>query len=120
MTKARSSKNRSRPRRGVTKRDLAKLLRQARELKENLGGFRETARGVAEALDRIVPSCEVEAMETTRADLLGTLEEMVNVTLAEADRHLGDIEALLAGENLDSGEWLGHGTRDRMDERALA
>jgi hypothetical protein len=120
MTKTRSSGNRSRPRRGVNKRDLAKLLRQARELKENLGGFRETARGVAESLDRIIPPCEVEAMVSARANLHGTLEEMVNVTLAEADRHLGDIEALLAGENLDSGEWLEHGARDRMGERALA
>ena len=95
------------PSRRVNRRALATLLRQTQQLKEQVARFRQTAGDVATSLDRIIPASEVEVMETRRADLLGTLEEMVNVTLVEAARHLGEIENVLAVGTLECGDASG-------------
>jgi hypothetical protein len=91
MTKARSSGDRSRPRRGVSKRDLAKLLRQARQVKEELTAFQSCAEHVVGPLGATLSDEEVEAMASSRANLHGTLENLLNQDLGPVLRQLDEV-----------------------------
>jgi len=84
-------------RRRLKKRGLENLLRQTRQLREQLAVYKRTAQDIQGSLDQILPDSEVELMVTPRADLLGTLECLLNDDLEAAVRHLGEVEELLAG-----------------------
>jgi hypothetical protein len=90
-------------RRRLSKRNLEKLQRQARQLKQQMAVFKRSAQDIQGVLDQIVPEYEVEGLATARADLLGTLECLLNEDLRDADRHLGEIEELLAGDHREAG-----------------
>jgi hypothetical protein len=75
----------------INKQDLVKLDREARQLKERVLTFQKAAQAVAALLDPIIPPNEVEAMETPRANLLGTAENLVNQDLNDILRQIEEL-----------------------------
>src|SRR6185295_10001025 len=88
-------------RRRPNKRALRDLLRQTQQLQKQMAAFKASAGGVHGSLDPLVPDDEVEIMESARADLLGTLECLINEDLEDAVRHLCELEKLLVSDEPD-------------------
>lgn len=82
------------PRR-LTERAVMRLLRDTRRLKERLLAFQRSAQAVAAPLDRLVPEDESEAMVTRRANILGSLEHLLNAELGSVLRQLVELEGLV-------------------------
>jgi hypothetical protein len=103
-------------RRRPNKRALRDLLRQTQQLQKQVAAFKASAGGVHGSLDPLVPDDEVEIMESARADLLGTLECLLNEDLEDAVRHLGELEELLESDETGLEPHRRAGKRPRSGE----
>ena len=84
-----------------TRRESAKrlaaeeLLRRARSLRPQLAALDRSARGYHKLLETEVSSAEIEAMATPEAELLGSLECLLNSDLEPVSQKLAELEELL-------------------------
>jgi hypothetical protein len=72
------------------------LLRQTRRLKQRIESFGRSARAVWDRLDSRVPEEEIEVMRSTEANILGTLENLLNQGLGDLVSQLNELDELLS------------------------
>jgi hypothetical protein len=75
------------------------LVRCTRQLKRQMKAFERSAKDVAGPLDEIVSDEEAAAMATPRANILGTLENLLNQEIGSFLRQLEELHGNLKSES---------------------
>jgi len=76
-------------------RAAEELIGQARSLKPQLAALKRSAQRYHRLLSPEVSAAEIEVLSTPEADLLGSLEILVNSEIEPVLRKLDEVEALL-------------------------
>ncbi|HEV8578731.1 MAG TPA: hypothetical protein VGX68_06565 [Thermoanaerobaculia bacterium] len=74
------------------------LLREALQLKRRLGAFERSAREIMPPLRRRVSSAENEVMASPRANVLGTLEHLLDQDVPDVLRQLEELTTYLRAD----------------------
>ena len=80
------------------RRKAEDLLRQSWQLKETLTSFERSAQAMMPALRKVVPPAEDEVMASPRANVLGTLEVLLNSDFPGVLRQLDEMEGYLQAD----------------------
>jgi hypothetical protein len=80
------------------------LLPETRRLREQVLSFKRIAKVVVGPLGRTISHAECEAMVTARANIHGTLENLLNQDLGDLLRQLLELEGHLRGDSPASQE----------------
>ena len=76
------------------------LLRRTRQVKQALQAFQSSGRAVMKPLSRTISRDENEAMETPRANIVGTLENLFNQDLPDVFRQLDELDECLRADGV--------------------
>ncbi|HEV8583138.1 MAG TPA: hypothetical protein VGX68_29070 [Thermoanaerobaculia bacterium] len=87
------------PRKSLRKKAETLLLRTGR-LKRELAAFQRSARAVMEPLNESVSEAEIAEMATPQANILGTLENLLNQDLGDVRRQLDELAGCLRADGV--------------------